>query len=369
MQGVAGPAGDGHGRSETGAGYDADAWQGRERAMNEDDAADQATPPLSALLPGSALEGLLRAALESSGRAVALKDGASGRYLLVDASMASLFGCAPAEMIGRNDAELFPPAVAGVLHAADQTALARRGLLASEHVFEWRGAHREFSAWRLAAASPRDGARVLCVSWCDEAPARLQTQRLDRALRQIEEQQRAYEALVRELADHALRDPASGVHGRSHFEEQLRREVDLSTREHREFALVFIEVDAGMAAALPPGARERIVAALGWLLRHGTRAMDTSGRLGEGHFAVLLSGAGLATAYARMEDLRRRCAAHIVVHEGREIGFTVSVGVAAFPLTAVTQDALQAACAAALAESLRAGGDRVSLARIRLGGG
>ena len=336
-------------------------------AMTEDAVAPQAPPLLSALFPGTALEDLLRACLGSSGRALAVKDAASGRYVLVDEQMAALFGCAPSELLGRTDSEFFGPVVAGALHAADQTALARDRVLTSEHAFDWRGVRRDFSVWRLAAVSPRDDAPVLCVSWRDEAPDRLQARRLERALHQIEEQQRAHEALVRELADQALRDPASGVHGRAHFEEQLRREVDLSTREHREFALVFLEIDAQAAGAQPLGVRERLVAALGWLLRHGTRAMDSSGRLDERHFAVLLSGAGLATAYARMEDLRRRCASHVVVHEGSELGFTVSVGVAAFPLTARTQEALQAACAAALGHSLRAGGNRVTLARIGLG--
>jgi len=79
----------------------------------------------------------------------------------------------------------------------------------------------------------------------------------------------------------------------------------------------------------------------------------------------VLSGVGLATAHARMEGLRRQCATQIVAHEGRDIGFTVSMGVASFPHTASGQEDLRAACEAALADARKRGGNRVALASIR----
>jgi PleD family two-component response regulator len=74
--------------------------------------------------------------------------------------------------------------------------------------------------------------------WLDRRPTRQREAAAAQALDQIEQLQRANAELRRELADQALRDPASGLYTRAHFEDQLRREVDLSTREHREFALV-----------------------------------------------------------------------------------------------------------------------------------
>jgi diguanylate cyclase (GGDEF)-like protein len=105
--------------------------------------------------------------------------------------------------------------------------------------------------------------------------------------------------------------------------------------------------------------------AIGRLLRGNTRAMDASCRYDDQRFAVLLSGVGLATAHSRMEGLRRQCATQIVAFEGREIGFTVSMGVASFPHTAQTQEQLSAACEAALADARARGGNRVALATIR----
>jgi diguanylate cyclase (GGDEF)-like protein len=169
------------------------------------------------------------------------------------------------------------------------------------------------------------------------------------------------------LQDQALRDAPTGLYQRVHFDDQLRREVDLSSREHREFALVMISIDPPTDAVRAAGAeaRHRVLEALGRLLRGNTRAMDASCRLDEHHFAILLSGVGLATAHSRMEGLRRQCATQIVVLDGRDLGFTVSMGVASFPHTAHTEDELLRAANTALAEAQKRGGNHVTLASIR----
>jgi diguanylate cyclase (GGDEF)-like protein len=187
----------------------------------------------------------------------------------------------------------------------------------------------------------------------------------------MEQQHVAMEALRRESHDQALRDNVTGLYQRAHFDDQLRREVDLSSREHREFALVSIALDPPPEAVRRHGepARERVLEALGRLLRGNTRAMDASCRLDVDRFAILLSGVGLATAHSRMEGLRRQCATQIVVLDGNDLGFTVSMGVASFPHTAHTQDDLLEAADAALAEAQRRGGNHVALASIRFDAG
>jgi diguanylate cyclase (GGDEF)-like protein len=326
-------------------------------------------PPMSpqaqaALQP--VLAALLQPVLRCHGELLAVKDLRSGRYVLANEAMAGFLQRAVAEVLDRTDAELFDPAVATVLRAAEQTAAVHGEPLTSEHRFEQGGKRREFSVLRWATPAG-GGVRWLCSVWRDLAPERQREAQLRAALEQIEQQQRANELLQRELADQALRDPASGLYRRAHFEDQLRREVDLSTREHREFAIVFIEIDplSNKVRTLGEPGEQRVLEAVGRLLRSGTRAMDASCRYDEHRFAVLLSGVGLATAHARMEGLRRKCATQIVVHEGQELGFTVAMGVASFPHTAQTQDALVVACESALAEARRRGGNHVTLAAIR----
>ena len=309
---------------------------------------------------------LLPAVLQRQGNMLAVKELPSGRYVYVNEPMRVFFGRPAAEVIGRSDAEFFEPHLATALRAAEQTALAQGEPLASEHRFEWAGARREFSVLRLATDAAAGGRRWLCSVWHDLAGEHQRETQLHTALEQIEQQQRANELLRRELSDQALRDPASGLYTRTHFEDQLRREVDLSTREHREFAIVFIELDppGEKAQALGVAGQHRVLEAMGRLLRGGTRAMDASCRFDEHRFAVLLSGVGLATAHSRMEGLRRKCATQIVVHEGQDLGFSVAMGVASFPHTAQSQADLVAACEAALAEARRRGGNHVTLAAI-----
>jgi diguanylate cyclase (GGDEF)-like protein len=328
------------------------------------------TPPYASLTEPelqTMLGGLLPALLARRGELLAVKDAASGRYAHLNEAMALFLGRPAAEVLGRMDAELLDAPLATALRAAESTAAAHGRPLCSEHRFEWAGVRHEYSVLRSVSDADAQGRRWLSAVWTDLSAERQRESQLRVALEQIEQQQRANEVLRREIADQALRDPASGLYRRAHFEDQLRREVDLSTREHREFAIVFIELDAPQPKVLALGeaGQTRVLEAMGRLLRGGTRAMDASCRYDERRFAVLLSGVGLATAHARMEGLRRKCATQIVVHEGQELGFTVAVGVASFPHTAHTQETLLAACESALGEARRRGGNHVTLAAIR----
>ncbi len=308
----------------------------------------------------------LAAALRARGDLLTVKDVASGAYLHVSAGWAELIGRPSSEIIGHTDGDLLDAAAATGLRVAEQTALAQGEPLLSEHKLEVRGVRREFEVLRVVSAPDTASRRWLCSVWTDLAARRQRDAQLRAALEQIEQQQRANDLLRREIADQAQREPVSGLYRRGHFEDQLRREGDLSTREHREFAIVFVQIDTpnDKLQALGAAGRDRILEAMGRLLRGGTRAMDASCHYEDQRFAVLLSGVGLATAHARMEGLRRQCASQIVVQDGQEIGFTVSVGVASFPHTAQTQEALNAACEAALAEARRRGGNQVTLAAI-----
>jgi diguanylate cyclase (GGDEF)-like protein len=324
--------------------------------------ADPIELPLDGLLSR-----LLPAVLARQGDLLAVKDAKSGRYVHVNASMARALARDESAVIGRTDADLFDADLAAIMRLADQKALAQGEPVLSEHRFEIGGERHEFSVLRLAPPPDVDGRRWLASVWSDQTPHRQRDTQLRQALGQIEQQQRANEQLRKELGDQGVRDPASGLYTRAHFDDQLRREVDLSTREHREFATVFIEIDppTERVRALGAEAQARVLEALGRLLRSGTRAMDASCRVDDRRFAVLLSGVGLATAHARMEGLRRQCATQIVVQDGQELGFTVSMGVASFPHTSHTQDDLLVACEAALAEAQRRGGNLVTLAAIR----
>jgi diguanylate cyclase (GGDEF)-like protein len=313
----------------------------------------------------SLLGPLTVAAAQRDRDGLVLKDPANGVWLDADARMAEWLGRPLEALVGSTDADWFGES-APALRSADLVAAGAQRPTLSEHRIELQGERHDFSVLRGRVDGP-EGQPLLALWWRDLAPQRRGETQLRRAVEQLEQQQLANEQLRREMQGQAPRDRSTGLYHRAHFDDQVRREVDLSTREHREFALVAIELDppAADVAALGDAAQQRVHEAIGRLLRGNTRAMDASCRYDERRFAVLLSGVGLATAHSRMEGLRRQCATQIVAFEGRDLGFTVSMGVASFPHTAQTNDQLSESCEAALADARARGGNRVMLASIR----
>jgi diguanylate cyclase (GGDEF)-like protein len=308
---------------------------------------------------------LLPALLNLRGELLVIKDAASGRYLHVNAGMAAFLQRPASGLVGLTDAEIFEQQLASSLRSADLSAQGSAEGLLTEHRFEWLGLRREFAVYRVAAEV---GERAfLCSVWRDLGADRLKDAQLRSALEQLEMEQRANESLRLELKEQGLREARSGLNSREHFEDQLRREMDLSVREHREFSMVLVDIDPWSDGVRQGGepAKIKVVEALGKLLRSNTRAMDACCHLDGGRFAVLLSGVGLATAHGRMEQLRRQCSTQLVMLDAQELRFSVSIGVASFPHTAHTRDQLTVACEQAVAHS-RIKGNRVSLASIRL---
>lgn len=294
-----------------------------------------------------------------------IKEVASGRYIYGNGRMGKLMR---RSVEGATDEQWVDPELCPALRAADQSAMVQTLPQISEHRIDLNGVRREFVVTRVPLAPAGGGqARHLAVLWVDMTAQRESESQMQLALRQLEDQQQANEALRREQQEQGLRDSVTGLYQQGHFDDQLRREVDLSSREHREFALVSIALDpmneAAQAGGIP--ARTRILEALGRLLRSNTRAMDASCRLDEDHFAILLSGVGLATAHSRMEGLRRQCATQFVMLDGKDLSFSVSMGVASFPHTAHSKDDLVRAADAALAQAQKRGGNHVTLASIR----
>lgn len=323
--------------------------------------------PSMTTLDAEALARALRELLDRLDLGYAVKDPASLKYLEVNGRLAGWLGSTPEAMTGTADAQWLEASQWPALRTAENAALAMSKGALTEHKLELGGARREFGVARVALRDAEGAPTALVSVWTERSAQRQAESKLQLALAQLEQQQQAAEALRRETQDQSPRDNVTGLYQKVHFEDQLRREVDLSSREHREFSLVSIELDAlsAEAQAMGPAARTRILEALGRLLRGNTRAMDASCRLDDSHFAVLLSGVGLATAHSRMEGLRRQCATQIVVLEGRNLGFTVSMGVASFPHTAHTQEALLQAAETALTEARKRGGNHVTLASIR----
>jgi diguanylate cyclase (GGDEF)-like protein len=311
------------------------------------------------LLPevGNALLGVL----EPLKAMVSIKALATGRYLCANDDFNRLFASEGGSSLGHSDSELLRAEDVASLRRVEQLVVSQSQTITCEHKLEFSGQRRVFKVTRTLL-----GNEFLLSVWHEYTQERQQVLDLQRALQQIEQQQKALLAIQREQQQGRGRSDEVGQEWRAQLEVQLRREIDQSTREHREFALAIIALDplpAELELSKEP-AQELALEILGRILRDNTRAMDSVCRLGELRFAVLLSGVGLATAHARMEQLRRHGAAQFIVLDGRDLGLSLSIGVGSFPHTTSSQDDLLSACDAAAQQAQSRGGQQVVLAAI-----
>ena len=313
------------------------------------------------VIAGLDLEGALEAlaAMQAQlGLSLAVKHLGTGRYVYVNENMNRMFPLAKPSLLDASDHDVFLHDDVLAMRRLDQAAMAQRTVLLNEHRLDVGGRRREFSV----ARTPLGTEHVASV-WTERTDERHRETQLQRAMAQIEQQQTALEELRRELQADSGRDAVSGLYMRAQFDDQLMREVDLSTREYREFALVLLSMDTEQGAIVPQ-AQERLLEGVGRLLRANTRAMDAASRIGANQFAVVLSGVGLATAHARMEQLRRQCMSQMIVLGGQDLGLSLSVGVASFPHTTDQHAELVKSAERALAEAVRRGGNQAVLAAI-----
>jgi diguanylate cyclase (GGDEF)-like protein len=317
--------------------------------------------------------------LAGCGQALAVKDAASGRYRAIGPGWQALFGLDPAACVGLTDGEIFGGAVAAAWRAADQMALDRAGTVASDHAFEWRGQWREFAVTRQGAGLEGEPSQHILSHWIDVRAQRQQARQLAEALSALQQAHDAADAARRGTAPGGeARDPVSGLPGREPFLEQLRREFDLSAREGREMSLVLLEVDPAPSPDPdgPVPSAEEVAREIGGWLRTGTRTMDATARLDATRYAILLSGAGLAIAARRAEALRasrRPVAGDVAAGEAGEAAtgpaawpLTVSMGVASYPLSAGSPEALLEAAGQALQRARARGGSQIALAGLSL---
>ncbi len=292
---------------------------------------------------------------------VSIKSIATGRYLCANDDFNRLLASEDGSILGHSDSELLRTEDAASLRRVEQLVGSQSQPITCEHKLEFSGQRRVFEVTRT-----RLGSDLLLSVWHECTQERQHVLDLQRALQQIEQQQKALVAIQREQQPGRGKIDGTGQEWKALLDQQLRREIDQSTREHREFALAIIALDPLPTELQLPKepAQELALEIMGRILRDNTRAMDSVCRFGERRFAVLLSGVGLATAHARMEQLRRHGAAQFIVVDGRDLGLSLSIGVAGFPHTASSQDDLLSACEAAAQQAQSRGGKQVVLAAI-----
>jgi diguanylate cyclase (GGDEF)-like protein len=167
------------------------------------------------------------------------------------------------------------------------------------------------------------------------------------------------------LRNQSLRDPLTGLYNRRYMDEALAREINRAVRQKTPLAIAMIDIDHFKRFNDTHGHEggDALLASFSRMLASRARAEDIVCRYGGEEFAVILPGADLETAAARIEDMRRETARLAADLHGRPLGpVTMSGGVAAYPRDGGSGAAVMAAADAALYRAKRDGRDRIVVA-------
>lgn len=154
------------------------------------------------------------------------------------------------------------------------------------------------------------------------------------ALRNLMVEAKALE--FRRLAEERLQHEAStdsltGLMNRKEFYRRGKEEMERARRYGRELSVVYFDIDHFKTVNDNHGhdAGDRVLREVAELCRKRMRTNDICSRLGGEEFVVLLPETGLHDAVCMAESLRRQFVNDSIDHEGAEIRFTSSFGVAA----------------------------------------
>ncbi|MBN1307683.1 MAG: diguanylate cyclase [Chitinispirillaceae bacterium] len=188
-----------------------------------------------------------------------------------------------------------------------------------------------------------------------------------------------FSSIVSSVVDHgyvtlqarqqAKTDSLTGIANHRHFHETLDREISRANRHKSVFTLVLLDIDNfkrvndthghQVGDAVLVDVTRRIMAMI--------RAGDVLSRYGGEEFGLILPDTDLAGAEALADRIRRAIASHPFTFAQREIGYTVSVGLAVYRGSeAAGKDCLIAAADRALYDSKERGKNRLSIGTIDL---
>jgi diguanylate cyclase (GGDEF)-like protein len=187
----------------------------------------------------------------------------------------------------------------------------------------------------------------------------------------------AYVAMViareqRRARDAAIRlstvDPLTSLFNRTFFFAAVEREIARSTRSGRGFCLLMMDLDELKAINDRQGhfVGDRVLRAVGEVIRDGVRRIDIAARYGGDEFVVLLPETESSGAYVVAEKIRMGAAELDV--PGTDLKTSLSVGVVSYPDDGRTSDELMISADQAMYASKRSGKNRVMGLAVGSGG-
>ncbi|MBP7690377.1 MAG: diguanylate cyclase [Anaerolineales bacterium] len=183
------------------------------------------------------------------------------------------------------------------------------------------------------------------------------------ATERLQQQLAEIRALQAQLREQAIRDTLTGLFNRRYLDETLPRELAEAARAGQPLSLAAIDLDHFKAINDSFGheAGDAVLARVGQLLAAGIRAGDIACRYGGEEFIIVLPGAPLEAAHARVDQWRAELAALTIAYGEAGLRVTFSAGLAGFPAHALSPAGLLSIADQALYQSKAAGRNRVTL--------
>src|SRR5215472_6006833 len=161
----------------------------------------------------------------------------------------------------------------------------------------------------------------------------------------------------------ATSDPLTGLFNRGYVDERLAIELSRALRHGQELTLAVIDVDRFKLLNDTHGhtAGDRVLEAIGGILRESFRQSDTIGRYGGEEFVVILPETNIAAATQKLETLRELIASTPIAlnSRGETVVVTVSAGLAGLPEDGLDAVKLFARADERLFQAKREGRNRV----------
>jgi diguanylate cyclase (GGDEF)-like protein len=171
------------------------------------------------------------------------------------------------------------------------------------------------------------------------------------------------------LESQSLHDPLTGLSNRRFLEASLERELHRAKRRKNTLAVFMIDADhfKRFNDSFGHAAGDAALKAIASVLRTNVRAEDIACRYGGEEFTLILPDIAADLAYSRAESIRRQIT-ELSVSVGSETyaDFSVSIGIAFFPIDGLTAESLLQKADQALYESKRLGRNQISLAKSDL---
>jgi diguanylate cyclase (GGDEF)-like protein/PAS domain S-box-containing protein len=169
------------------------------------------------------------------------------------------------------------------------------------------------------------------------------------------------------LRQQSIHDPLTGLYNRRYLEEALNQEIQRAQRHRHPIGIIMIDIDYFKRVNDTHGheAGDRVLAAVGQLLRNSVRGSDIACRYGGEEMTLVLPESSLGVTLARAEEIRRAMGKIQISYGGLTLDrLSVSLGVAGFPTHGDIGSDVVKAADAALYQAKASGRNQVVVAAV-----